>query len=30
LIPSQRFPRMAQNLLLFLRLVPSSTDAPAG
>jgi enterobacterial common antigen flippase len=30
LIPLQRFPRMAQNLLLFLRLAPSGTDAPAG
>ena len=30
LIPLQKFPRMAQNLLLFFRLVPSGTDAPAG
>lgn len=30
LIPIKRFPRMAQNLLLFLRLVPSGTDAPTG
>lgn len=30
LIPLKKFPRMAQNLLLFLRLAPSSTDAPAG
>jgi antigen flippase len=30
LIPLNRFPRMAQNLLLFFRLAPSGTDAPAG
>ena len=30
LIPLRKFPRMAQNLLLFLRLAPTGTDAPAG
>lgn len=30
LIPLQKFPRMAQNLLLFFRLAPTGTDAQAG
>ncbi len=30
LIPLKKFPRMARNLLLFFRLLPSGTDAPAG
>jgi len=30
LIPVQKFPRMARNLLLFLRLIPSGSDATLG